>query len=258
MRSVVIIARQRSGTNFLRGLLTTGGGIHDQGEVFQPRAPENKSTYDKWLEENPGNTPVTYTDAVIHSEGFLHYLERHDGPVSVDVKYNSLYRTIGVWQSPADPPPLLLAAAKRRFVFVHLLRRNRLEHAVSTMIAQLTQVYVAPATGHEIEQAPVRLNPADVVKVAKHYECEAAITEKWLQSVGNNHPSAIPLTLFYEDISRLDAPAHESVLRVIDLCGTEFTGRVEAKTQKIVKDWRQRVENDEEVERVFEHAFSSV
>lgn len=253
---MLIVARQRSGTNFLRGLLSTAGGILDRGEVFQPRPPTDKSSYDDWVEASGAKRPISQADAVLHSEQFLHALGSTEVPVSVDVKYNSLYRTVGVWQSPADPPPVLIAAARQQFVFVHLLRANRLEHAVSTMVAQVTRIYVAPSAAQAVEQDQVRLNPGDVIKVARHYEREAAVTKRWLDAIAKQLPLATPVTLYYEDLAGFSSASRENVERVVDLCGVELSGNMAAKTQKVVRNWKERVENSEEIEKAFDDAFS--
>lgn len=255
MKNILILARQRSGTNFLRGLLSSSGPVTSMGEVFQPNVETGQSTYDAWYNASSwaGKTPVTYDDAIELCDDFLAGIEKADEAIAVDVKYNSLLRTVGVWYSVADPPPIMAAAAQRGYLLIHLVRQNRLEHAISTMIAQETKEYVVSATETAVAQTKLLIKPDAVVNVARHYRTEAQACVEWLKLIRRkNRKWKVPIFMEYEELSSATPDALNAMISsIFDQGGGTMQRPVQAKTQKLVKDWRKRVSNAIEVEEVF-------
>lgn len=256
MRGILIVAKQRAGTNFLRGLLSAAGPVRNFGEVFQPISERSLWKYDTWLEDNPQEAIAaeSYAASIQHSDRFLKHLEGIDKGKQapcVDVKYNSLLRTAGVWYSPADLPPILAAAAKRKYHVIHLQRRNRLEQAVSTMVASETGLYIAKDST-KIDQKKINLEPSGIIKVARKYDREAAMCDFWLDNATDRFGKLSIQRLNYEDLTGADQETLTDIITgILDTCDIPMEGEVKPKTKKIISDWREKVSNAEEIETAY-------
>ena len=251
MRGILIIAKQRSGTNFLRSLLSSAGPVANWGEVFQPVNLSEGSRYDSWSTRNRVAAPVTYKDAVRHSEEFLSFFEGRERAPCIDVKYNSLLCTVGTWYSAYDPPPILVAALNKRFLIIHLERANRLEYAISTLVARNSGQYVAKLGDH-VDDRRIAVSPEAVSNIAKQYDYEVELVEHWLGRAVRSRPGACVVRLTYEDLSKAAPDELERQIGgILTTCGIPRVGTISADTKKIIRDWRQIVLNPEPVEREF-------
>lgn len=251
LRGVLVLAKQRCGTNFLRSLLAETGGMRDFGEVFQPRKPDGLSRYDRWLAQAPDQPGTTYADSVTRSDAFLAALETEGFPC-IDVKYNSVLRSIGTWYSPADLPPILAAALRRDYLVIHLQRVNRLEHAVSSWIAGRTGRYVD--RGNNAHDAPEQFEiPLHAVRrIARTYDLEAAQAEAWLARVPLRTRPEQVMPLTYEALSGAQPEAlADQVGAILGRCGIAMTGSPAARTRKLLPDWRRQVSNAATLEEAF-------
>ncbi len=257
MRGIMLVAKQRSGTNFLRGLLASAGALNNLGEVFQPAAGNGSmSKYDNWAAENDERPGTTYQDAIAHSQRYLESLEKPDFAPCIDVKYNSLFRTIGIWHSPADIPPIMMAAIRKNYVVVHLQRRNKIEHAVSTMAAQDSGVYVATESTKLDDDKMITIAPRSAIAVAEQYEREIQMFQYWIQRSKANFPNLVVKHVYYEDLNS----ANEEELKVLigailKPCNIPVTGKIESRTKKIIGNWRDKVLNADEIVEAFAERF---
>jgi hypothetical protein len=122
-----IIATQRSGTNFFRGVLGGHPQIHCHDEVFIESGHDKPGYfYRHWLDKVAGDeTQIFCSRLGAHMHDFLQGLEsaRADkAAVGVDVKYTEM----------AKLPMLLPVLRQRGYRFLHIVRRNVLK----TMISQ--------------------------------------------------------------------------------------------------------------------------
>lgn len=259
MRGILLVAKQRSGTNFLRGLLASAGAVNNLGEVFQPASgPKSRSKYDAWVAENDESPGTTYQDAIAHSVRYLDSLEKADLAPCIDVKYNSLFRTIAIWHSPADIPPIMMAAIKKNYVLVHLQRRNRLEHAVSTMAAQDSGVYVATESTAIDNSKMITIAPRSAIAVAEQYEREVQQFQYWIQRSKANFPNLVVKNAFYEDLNSANQEELKQLIgAILKPCNIPVTGKIEARTKKIIGNWREKVLNADEIVKAFVDRFGS-
>ncbi|WP_238367976.1 hypothetical protein [Mesobacterium pallidum] len=253
LRGVLVLAKQRAGTNFLRSMLAETGGLRDFGEVFQPRQPDGLSKYHRWLASVPPEQAeaVTHPAAIDRAEAFLAALETEGFPC-IDVKYNSALNAIGTWYSPVELPPVLAAALRRGYLVIHLQRRNRLEHAVSSWIAGRTGRYVdRGANAHEGPET-YEIPPHAVTRIARTYDLEAEMVGGWLSRArGRARPDQI-MELAYEDMAGAAPEALSAIIAdILGRCGITMSGGATANTRKLLPDWRQTVSNAEILEQHF-------
>lgn len=259
MRGIMLVAKQRSGTNFLRGLLASAGPVNNLGEVFQPaEGGGSKSKYDTWVAENDDRPGTTYQDAIQHSLRYLESLEKAGLAPCIDVKYNSLFRTIGIWHSPADIPPIMMAAIKKGYVVVHLQRRNKIEHAVSTMAAQDSGVYVATESTVIDDNKMITIAPRSAIAVAEQYEREVQMFQYWIQRSKANFPNSVVKHVFYEDLNSGNQEELKLFIgSILKPCKIPLTGKIESRTKKIITNWREKVLNADEIVAAFAERFGS-
>jgi len=255
---VLVVAKQRSGTNFLRGLISSAGKIIDFGEVFQPSETEGRWKYDTWREEFEEKTPVTYVDSVDHSFRYLSYLEEGGVTPCLDVKYNSLLRTIGIWYSPADIPPILMAAIRKKYLIIHLQRKNLMEHAVSTLVAQRSGVYVATSEEQVSRVGKVTISADAALRVTQQYNREVFLINYWIRRARENYPMLRFRNIEYEALTSASQEELERIIGdILRTCEVPMTRHIQPKTQKIIKDWRESVENAKEIEAAYSDLMAS-
>jgi hypothetical protein len=138
---VVLLSRQRSGTNPLRSVLGTHPELFCFNEVFnlpdRDAAEEHlrESNFFTFLERY-GDNEVRRTTPDNHERLFLDYLEYlrclSEKRYSLfDVKYNTTHLLTRPWQEPGSPY-LLELVAKHGLYVIHLTRRNYLRYILSS------------------------------------------------------------------------------------------------------------------------------
>ncbi|HXH88703.1 MAG TPA: class I SAM-dependent methyltransferase [Gaiellaceae bacterium] len=148
---IVLLARQRSGTNPLRSVLETHPDIFCFNEVFNFADKDSEdellreANYFSFLERyGGGDVTRTFPD---HSERlFLDYLEylRCLAPKKfkvIDVKYNTAHFLTDQWPRTLGVPYLFELIQRHELRVLHLLRRNYLRYVVSTEKAWITDRY---------------------------------------------------------------------------------------------------------------------
>ena len=74
----------------------------------------------------------------------------------------------------------------------------------------------------------------------------------WLGYIRDQHPKASLRNLIYEDLAALEQDElDEAITGILATCDIPKTGQVVARTRKIIKDWRQKVSNADEIEAVY-------
>ncbi|QDL91416.1 hypothetical protein FDP22_06230 [Paroceanicella profunda] len=246
MKGLVIVAKQRTGTNFLRSLIASSSNAHNVGEAFHTDTLGADGNFFTWMERNGRSYPLIRKDPEMREliTAWLDDLER-DFPVPVlDLKYNSFWAVSNTWMSMIEMPPLLKVLHQRGYKFVHLTRANRLEHALSLVFARETGVYV---TFQDVEiNGKYTIDPEKLQTMCRQYEREIAFVNGYLRRLRRVEE------MTYEDIHGADERVLRPVLRKL-MAGTDivFDQVGEAKTRKIVKNWRDNVNNVAEIEAAF-------
>lgn len=146
----VLLARQRSGTNALRSVLTTHPEIFCFDEVFRcddlvpPDPVQIRGNFFNFLKEY-GRADIARTFPNRHEQVFTDYLAhlRALTPkrfIVIDIKYNSTHHLSGVWR-PMLQPPLFTQLKTRQIAVLHLTRRHYLRALLSHLKAWQTKQY---------------------------------------------------------------------------------------------------------------------
>jgi hypothetical protein len=149
---VILLARQRSGTNPLRSVLGTHPEIFCIPEIFnsQPTADyqlEVDSNFFRFVE----GRSVGVAEALALRERdtifdeFLDHLRTLSNKriLVIDVKYNSSHHLDHAWKFLSDEPDLFKFAKKRNIRILNLVRRNLLRYYLSEQKAQQQQLWHA-------------------------------------------------------------------------------------------------------------------
>ena len=137
------LARQRSGANFLGGLLASASGGTVLGEILEP--PDSKPmhrSFWKWLQSEPARQS-SFADPLNRHDILDDYLsdasQHADGSMQiVDIKYNSCHHFERIWSYGGRATGLVEFANKRSLPLVHLVRTNLLAQLVSLKRAEKT------------------------------------------------------------------------------------------------------------------------
>ena len=167
--TVLLLARQRSGTNALQAALSTHPDIHCTREVFHD-APEEHPHLDqernffRFLEQR--GAPAARGSAQAQERLFLDYLallrtSTDKRFLVVDVKLNATHHFDGPWRPLVGHPALFGLAARHRLRVLHLVRANGLRTVVSAIKARRTQRWIeqggGPAEDIRVEVPVARL-----------------------------------------------------------------------------------------------------
>jgi len=161
---VVMLARQRSGTNAFRDILDAHGDIFCLPEVFQsepsPRARyEVETNYFNYLDQHRDKVKEILTSEDVQKRFFLKYLEflrsfSEKRYLLVDVKYNSAHNVDGPWREITAEPSLFKYIRDQELRVLNLTRTNYLRFYLSWTKTNLTLQYHlhAPPKSKEVDR----------------------------------------------------------------------------------------------------------
>jgi hypothetical protein len=145
---VILLARQRSGTNPLRDVLATHPQIFCTPEVFHelpsPEAElEVETNFFNFLEQHPRGhekRPLSFEAQEEIFLDFLSYLRCFSDKsfVFVDVKYNSTHHLDEPWREITAQPTMFRFIKRHELRVLNLTRRNYLRYYLSLAKANLT------------------------------------------------------------------------------------------------------------------------
>jgi hypothetical protein len=155
--TIVMLARQRSGTNALRDVLDSHAGIFCLPEVFQsqPSAKarlEVETNYFNFLDDHRGRMKEVFTSEEAQERLFLDYIEflrsfSEKRYVLIDIKYNSAHNVDGPWRDIAAEPSLFEYIRRNGMRVLNLTRTNYLRFYLSWVKTNLTGKYHLHASG---------------------------------------------------------------------------------------------------------------
>ena len=218
---IVLLARQRSGTNSLRHVLNAHPDIACLPEVFHPTpAPADRlaprTNYFNFLEQHPR---YTIRDVLTSREAqrkvfldYVAYLRRFSDQqfLLIDVKYNSTHHMDGPWRPISAEPTLFSFIRQYKLRVLNLRRRNYLRYYLSRVKASQTRKWtVRERSGGSQEPPPVTdfsvvLPMDELMPLLKLCRAEDELVD---HSFAHYRPY---LAVEYEDLfPRLGAPASE-------------------------------------------------
>lgn len=241
MSGIVVVARQRSGTNFLRSLLATSTDLPNLGEVFDHKAGRRDINYFPFQAERAAQyaAPRGRADCVAELQAYFDHLDSLFPRHIIDVKYNQTLVCAPTFASPADLPPLLEVLAARGYGIVHLVRETVCATIVSDQVAKATGTWHVPQEAQSgVPLVKVRIDPPTFIGECQRREREIAVFRDFCARAGRS------MEVRYEDIAETPpeqaAPVIEAVCR---LAGVERRRVGRPYFKKGLGFWLDYVEN---------------
>jgi hypothetical protein len=228
--TIVMLARQRSGTNALRDVLDSHADIFCLPEVFQSQPSvkarlEVETNYFNFLEEHKNRLKEIVTSQQAQEEFFLEYVEflrsfSDKRYVLIDIKYNSAHNVDGPWRDIAAEPSLFDYIRNNGMRVLNLTRVNYLRFYLSWVKTNLTQKYHLHAgsnAGTNTDEEGLTVDLDDLLFRLRRCQSEDSLVKRMLG--GYSQYKAIE----YEELfPRLGAPPSAEVLdRVAEWLGIE-------------------------------------
>lgn len=186
---IILLARQRSGTNPLRDVLATHPQIFCTPEVFHnepsPAADlEVETNFFDFLERHPLGTVKRAMSMDVQRQLFLDFLEylrcfTDKRYVLIDVKYNSAHHLDGPWREISAQPDLFRFIKRNQVRVLNLTRRNALRSHLSLLKANLTATWtVEGANRRAPADQPVTVDTSEMLHVLRICQREDEVIER--------------------------------------------------------------------------------
>jgi hypothetical protein len=184
---VVMLARQRSGTNPLRDVLDTHADLFCTPEVFHDRPSpdahlEVETNFFSFVERHPqgslsrahgwGQQQAIFRDFLDFLRGFT---EKRF--VVVDVKYNATHHLNAAWKFISAEPTMFPFIRNDRLYVLNLTRRNYLRYYLSQSKANRSQSWTALSTTRPRDDK-IALDVEDMVRSLELCRAENEIIDR--------------------------------------------------------------------------------
>lgn len=248
MPGIAVIARQRSGTNFLRSLIAASSNLTNLSEVFDINAKRANENFFRFREVaewkwKPLRDGVECVQELVQ---FFDLLQEHHPRHIIDIKYNQTMVCIPTYISPTSLLPVFQALQNRKYCIVHLVREDVCASIVSGMVANVSGTFHVPrAQDGPAPKVQIRLAPEQLMGEIGRREREIELFDHLCRWMGNH------VRVRYEDVSNAAAPERIKLLQ--NICkrgGGTFTQLGQPAFKKGLTHWLDYVENRDEVLRV--------
>jgi len=218
---VVLLARQRSGTNALRDVLDSHQEVFCLPEVFQaepsPKARfEVEANYFNFLDARKDSLKRALTSEDAQGEFFLEYLQflgtfSEKRYMVVDIKYNSAHNVDGPWRDIGGAPSLFRFIKSNEMRVLNLTRLNYLRYYLSWIKTERTRKYHLHAANSDapmkVEDEGIAIDLDDLL-----FRLELCSSEdRLVRQVLGGHSGY--LAIEYEELfPRIGEPPSEEVL----------------------------------------------
>jgi LPS sulfotransferase NodH len=246
MPGLAVIARQRSGTNFLRSLIAASSNLTNLGEVFDIKAKRVHLNFfhfrdgSGFTETAPRETEECI-DELCAFFTVLHGIHPHH---VIDIKYDQTLLSRPTCQSPAEPPPVFRALERCRYGVVHLVRENVCASIVSHQVAAESGVWHVPrAYGDPVSDVKLHIDPLQFLADVARREREIALFDAFCAEL------SLSMRVRYEALDAAGDDERAGLLR--DMCrigGGSFTHVGHPAFRKSLGNWLDYIENRAEVE----------
>lgn len=180
---VVLLARQRTGTNALQSVLERHPEVSCTREIFHPD-PEQHEHLDpgrNWWRFLQRRSPEQIVAALTERDGkeraFLDFLAgvRAATPqrrIVLDVKYNSTHHLDGPWRELPSEPAFFGLLDRHRAPVLQLRRRNHLRAYLSLLTANRTNTWMTTDPGAPRPAEPIEIPVGDLLHRLRRWEHE--------------------------------------------------------------------------------------
>jgi LPS sulfotransferase NodH len=252
----ILLAEQRSGTAFLKSMLSNAPGIATTGEICNPDLANRKSpaSFLKFranasIADEKFFYPTTevQTELLDNYFNFVRSSLSHARHVVLDVKYSHVYNFHPCWWSVGSRPFLLDYAIRRRIRFIHLVREKPYQTAISNFYALGAKVWhvrngeAVPSTKIKVDRTELQRRAADVANTV-------GLFTGWLNG-------AKQIRISYEAL----AEQTERTLAVLrDFCGLNVDIPAQSEYVKSTPPYEQVIENFGEIADLMDLDLQSV
>jgi hypothetical protein len=251
---ILMLARQRSGTNPLRDVLDSHPEIFCTPEVFHDRPSpdadlEVETNFFRFVEQHPKGRLTRAHDWDQKQElfrDFLVYLRGFTDKrfVVIDVKYNSTHHLNASWKFISAEPTMFPFLRSDWVHVLNLTRRNFLRYHLSQSKADLTQRWTARADERHDDDR-LWLDIADLLRTLELCRAENEIIDQSFESYGRY------LSIDYADLFPVmgEPVADDALTRISGWLGVDPAFENDPTYRKqAVLGLRETIENYEEVE----------
>ena len=244
----VILAHVRSGTALLSEFLNTNSPVHTTEEVFNPDTPEPESFFRYCGSRNDLAPEIRYRLDLRHllfTDFLAHLKARFQcDTIGINVKYDHIHHLNGDWHNAVGVPLLITYLNSKQMGVIHLVRRNPFNQALSSLRAEKSGVWhskdnLAPAPGS------LPIDAQNLVGLAYHIR---NLTAHFTQVLSHAQHR---IDIFYEDMVANGSVSESTATRLSEFLGVPIgTSNRPAQQRLATADWRDSVQNWQEVERV--------
>lgn len=256
---VILLAHQRSGTNYFRSVLRSSGLFFDCNEIFLPvsdsvLSPPTNTYLDfnfdrffarKVAEDSTLLLPSEKNIRKIFAD-FLTFCSEEaarqaggGSPLPVlDIKYCASHRLNAYNQFIGHRPFLFQLLREHSLPVIHLIRQDAVAQTISHMLALHSGVYVLEKSAQYTFE-PVSLSVEDFSFKLRIREQSLRAIREWFAGMEYGYV----LELYYEQLSTLDSFRINAVPVLENAFGISFPENLETPFRKSITDIRATVRN---------------
>ena len=253
---VFIIANQRSGTNLLRGALSSCHLFENCYEIFHPKFIDNnkKILKTKFLQainypkRKPERNFWNFKKMALLSQPhmvvptsenlrklfslYIKELNLYDTKIPlVDVKYNSVHHLDPIWRHSSYERPFLFdLLAEANIPVIHLIRRNSFESYVSYKLAMKSGTWVSVKKS-ACTTTKLKINLEDMLTNIRHRQGEISLYQKWLKEVSHLKILELDYESLIDDNQEF---SHITKNKIFDFLDIKDNYELRVPTKKIV------------------------
>jgi LPS sulfotransferase NodH len=245
MPGLAVIARQRSGTNFLRSLIAASTNLANLGEVFDVKAARYAINFFNYRQERQYQevAPLEREACVAELVGYFSFLRQAHPHHVIDIKYDQTLLAKPTYQSPAQPYPVFEALRQSGYGAVHLMRQNVCASIISHRVAGVSGIWHVPRDGGEpVFGVKVQVEPRQFLAEIGRRERELALFDSFCAGLPRL------MRVRYEALDAADDAERAAMLQ--EMCrigGGEFAYVGAPAFRKSLGHWLDYVENRDEV-----------
>ncbi len=198
---LVVIGRQRTGTNLLRSILYSNLELYDFDEIFHHVDWENRpGNFFRFRSREVGRDSNLHCPRKDRLLAFFRKYLAHLAKTAekkrplVDVKYNSLHHFNHVWQEIDSAPFLLHLIAQHSINVIHVRRQNTLASLLSYDVAVKNKTWYVSKRERYVPD-PIEVNCERIIDRIKNTRAQECQIDSWLCALNITHANQD-----YEDI----------------------------------------------------------